>query len=168
MKRILLAVALVALLAPQANADMPWTIAAASTGKSATSMNKGENFVSAWAGFRTKVLGEHTAVYTTYQNIGMNGGETGHGLKALLISGSSRLPWLEVMVDIGFAGSLAEKGDGSTNMALTVGGGFAVTITEHIAPFFYYSAYDGGPAFIETYQFGLAVIGLETLFGAGD
>ena len=163
MKKILLAVALVALMfVPQADAKMPLTIGAGSTGYGASVVDKGEHFTQFWAGLRTKELSENTAIYTTYQHIGMDGGEGGHGIKAMLVSGASDR-WWSLMFDLGVAFDLALEGDGSQTTAVTVGGGFAFHLSEYISPFIYASSYDAGDRFSFAIHFGMAVRGLETL-----
>ncbi len=164
MKRIIaIALLIVALPVTALAGEMPLTIGAASAGYGATAMDKGQHFTNYWAGLKTKELSSLTAIYTTYQHVGMNGGIAGNGIKALLVSGSEKIPWLELMFDLGVAFGAAEEADGSETAAFTVGGGAAFSITEYIAPFVYISAYDTGPRFSKSIQFGMAVVGIESL-----
>lgn len=165
--RTLVAAVLALALAVPAMAQMPLTIGAGSTGYGATATDKGEHFTNYWAGLRAHEVSEWTAVYLTYQNVGMTGGANGHGLKALLISGSPKNSWLFLMADLGVAFDLAEQADGTSTAALTAGGGFAAKITEYISPFVYASTYDAGDRFSWAIHFGMAVTNIKKIVKKG-
>ncbi len=145
MKKLLLGIIVAGMMATTVAADdavLPWTIGGGSTGYGASAMDKGAHFNSYWAGLRAKHMTEKSALYGMYQHVAVDGGVSADGAKLMLISGSEKVPWLYLMADVGFAFSLAENADGSMTAGLTSGGGFAVTLSEMLAPFVYASAID--------------------------
>jgi len=161
MRTIVVAIVTLVLAVP-AMAKMPLTIGAGSTGYGATVEDKGAHFTNYWMGMRGLGVSEKTAVYLTYQHVGMNGGEGGDGLKALLVSGAAGKPWY-LMTDIGVAFDLAAEADGSNVAAFTAGGGFSLAMTEYISPFIYASAYDAGDRFSWAIHIGMAVTDIQAI-----
>lgn len=171
MRTLVAAILTLALTVPvmaQEKAQMPLTIGAGSTGYGVTAMDKGEHFTNYWAGARGYEVSEYTAIYATYQHVGQTGGNGGHGLKALLVSGSPKTSWLYLMADLGVAFNLAENTDGSEAAAFTAGGGVAAAVTEYISPFVYVSTYDAGPNFSWAIHFGFAITDIQKIVRRGE
>ena len=150
-------------IAAPAIAEMPLSIGAGSVGYGLTGPDKGEYYTHYWGGLKGYTASEHTASYVTYQHLGRNGGVDGDGVKALLISGTPKLPGFYLLTDIGVAFALAEDADGSYTAAFSVGGGIAYALTEYISPFVYLSAYDEGPRFTSSVHFGLAITDIQKM-----
>lgn len=160
-----IAIALLSLMPVIAQAEMPLTLAGSSVGYGIQDPDAGELFTAFWGGVRLKTVSEHTAIYTCYQHIGMNGGKTGDGTKMLIVSGSEKAPWLYLFTEVGWATSIASETEGGDTAGMTAGGGAALQFTEHVAPFVYFSAYDSGPRFAWSMHTGLVVSNLQQIAG---
>lgn len=160
-----IAVAVLALMPLVAQAEMPLTAGAGGFGYGANEVDQGDLFTSFWAGVRTIRVGEYSAIYLSAQSVGKNGGENGYGGQVILASGSEKAPWLYFLADVGWAESIAQNPDGSTDIGLTAGGGIWLHLSEHIGPMVYAKTYDAGDRFAYSIFWGLGVSDLQKLAG---